>query len=247
MPPVEFEYEGELGSIDREVDQDNGQTVGTLNVQLNDGDGVTRSFERDYDAETQSVSRSSETVTNGGHSVASADAISCDGAGTCSRSASATGPDGQSIGYDRTVSAGDGAVSNTQSITGPQGESVTQARSVSLTEDGVERGASLMGPEQGVSVEGAFGYSEEDGFERYSSITGLDGRMTMTDGSIECTGGTCQREASQTGPDGEGRSVDNRTTLGEYGFVENERNVTAPNGETRTQIRFGRVGRPRRT
>lgn len=211
------EYQGEYVSVERDVSEDNGTTSGSVSVQTQNGTGGTRTFERGYDAENQSASRSSETVTNAGQSVSSGANAGCDGSGTCSSQRSATGPNG---------------------------DSVTANRSISETETGYARSGGVTGPQgQSTSTQGAVGYTAEDGAQRSSSRTGPQGNTLATQGSAQCRNSTCNRTASQNGPQGLGRSVDTDTTLGQFGGVVNTRNVTAPNGQTRTQSRAGRARR----
>ncbi|MEL6488038.1 MAG: hypothetical protein AAFQ13_12945, partial [Pseudomonadota bacterium] len=189
----------------------------TVNVQTNGGNGGERSFERGYDAETQTASRSSETVTNAGQSASSGASAGCDGNGTCSTQRGATGPNGQSVASNRSLSQTETGYARSGGVTGPQGQST--------------------------STQGSVGYTAENGAERSSLRTGRQGNTLATQGSAQCRNSTCNRTASQTGPQGLGRSVDNDTTLGQFGGVVNTRNVTAPNSQTRTQSRAGRARR----
>jgi len=211
-------YQGDYVSVERDVGENEGQTEGSVTVQTNSGYGGTRSFQRGYDAENQTASRSSSTTTNSGTTVSSADSIGCDGNGACTRNQQATGPNGQTVATNR---------------------------SLAKTENGVARSAGVTGPNRSASTQGSAGYTAQDGFQRSSSTTGPQGNTATSNGSAQCVNSTCERSASQTGFRGQSRSVNNRTSLGEYGAVQNERNVTAPNGQTRTQKRVGRARRPR--
>lgn len=211
------QYQGDYVSVERDVDQADGVTSGSVSVQTQNGTGGERTFERGYDTQSQSASRSSETVTNAGQSVSSGANAGCDGNGTCS--------------YQR-------------GATGPNGDSATANRSISQTETGYARSGGVTGPQgQSTSTQGSVGYTPENGAERSSQRTGRQGQTLATDGRVQCTGNACNRSASQTGPQGLGRSVDNDTNLGQFGNVVNTRNVTAPNGQTRTQSRAGRARR----
>ena len=216
---MQNQYQGDYVTVDRDVSQEDGVTSGTVSVQTQGGKGAERSFERGYDADNQSASRSSETVNNAGQSISSGIDASCDGNGTCSTERSATGPEGQ------TVSAN---------------------RSVSQTEDGYARSGGVTGPNgQSAQTQGEVGYSELNGAERSSSRTGRNGNSFETAGNAQCTGNGCSRTATQMGPKGQGRKVDAETKVGQFGGVLNTRNVKAPNGQTRTQSRAGRARRPR--
>jgi len=236
-------WETDNVTVERTLEQNDGQTSGTLEVQTENGNGGTRSFDRGYDAENQSASRSSQTSTNSGQTFSSADSVGCNGSGTCERKRSATGPEGQSVSSGRVVSADENGLSSTTTQTGPNGESVTRARNVAQTETGVTRSAGITGPQNSASTQGTFGYTAENGFERSASSVGPQGNTSSSTGSFQCINSTCERTASQNGFGGQSRSVNNRTSLGEYGVVQNERNVTAPNGQTRTQSRVGRARR----
>ncbi|MEO1730971.1 MAG: hypothetical protein AAFR64_09550 [Pseudomonadota bacterium] len=216
---MQSQYQGDYVTVDRDVGQEDGVSSGTVSVQTEGGKGAERSFERGYDAETQSASRSSETVTNAGQSVASGFDANCDGNGTCSTERSATGPEGQTVASNR---------------------------SLSQTEDGYERSGGVTGPNgQSTQTQGAVGYTDLNGAERSSARTGRNGNSVETAGNAQCTGNGCSRTASQIGPNGQGRKVDAETRVGQFGGVLNTRNVTAPNGQTRKQSRAGRARRPR--
>ena len=214
---MQHEYQGDYVSVERDVGEEDGVTSGTVSVETQGGYGGERSFERSYDAESQSASRSSQTTTNSGQSAASGIDAGCDGNGTCSYQRSATGPEGQSVEAGRSLSQTETGYARSGGVTGPQGQST--------------------------ATQGAVGYTAENGAERSSLRTGAQGNTLATQGSAQCRNSTCNRTASQSGPQGLGRSVDNDTTLGQFGGVLNTRNVTAPNGQTRTQSRAGRARR----
>ncbi|MEO0589559.1 MAG: hypothetical protein AAFZ11_03245 [Pseudomonadota bacterium] len=214
---MQHEYQGDYVSVERDIGEENGVTSGTVSVETQSGYGGERTFERSYDAENQSASRSSQTTTNAGQSAASGIDAGCDGNGTCSYQRSATGPEGQSVEANRSLSQTETGYARSGGVTGPQGQST--------------------------ATQGAVGYTAENGAERSSLRTGREGQTLASDGNVQCTGNACNRTASQMGPEGLGRKVDNDTRLGQFGGVVNTRNVTAPNGQTRTQSRAGRARR----
>ncbi|MEO0643748.1 MAG: hypothetical protein AAFY47_10085 [Pseudomonadota bacterium] len=214
---MQQQYQGEYVTVERDASTENGVTSGSTSVQTQNGTGGTRTFERGYDETSQSASRSSQTTTNTGQSVSSGANAGCDGNGTCSTQRSATGPGGETVSGNRSLSQTETGYARSGGVTGPQGRST--------------------------STQGAVGYTPENGAQRSSQRTGPQGNSLATQGSAQCVNSTCNRTASQTGPQGLRRSVDNDTTLGQFGGVVNTRNVTAPNGQTRKQTRGGRARR----
>lgn len=217
---MQHEYQGEFVSVDRDVDQEDGVTIGTVAVQTNNGNGAIRTFERGVDEANQSAARSSQITTNAGQTLASGASANCDGNGTCSANRSATGPNGDKLEANRSISQTVNGFARSGGVTGPQGLSA--------------------------ATQGSAGYSSEVGVQRGSARTGPQGNSVSSEGSAQCANSACNRFASQVGPQGQGRAVNNTTALGEFGGVKNTRNVTAPNGQTRTQSRVGRARlRPR--
>lgn len=238
--------QGRETRIRRSVDRNGTQVYGRADVQNNYGRGGQRNFYRQYDPETRTYQRRSQTVTNAGGVSSSSATTVCDGAGNCTRRGGWTGPNGRSgSSVTQSTLGDDNSYRSTTTTTRPNGDIVVRERRSVRTQNGRAGYATTTGPEGTTYRDFERSRTREDGYRRRSTVTGPRGRSAQTDASVQCRQGVCTRYVTQQGDNGRTRYVRGTTERTGRGEYRNYREVVGPDGRRRESRRRVRVERDR--